>query len=263
MMLRTTKYSVAAFLCVVLGASGAFAETKAWGWRGDGTGLFPDADPPVTWGRISRTLNGLRAQAEKPKGEAAGQAASVRCGDVEDWLVIGPFDAEGSLKDVLDKAFVPGEASARPDVGEKLGDLAWRKVQANGSMLDFGRFYKDLRGKTVYAHAYIHSAADASVLLRMKSLAFRIWLNGEDIHRRDKESYARMEKTVQLRKGWNRLLVKTVAARRSDTWATIPHVAAGTAFFQMTLYSAKNTRRRASSGPSTRRRPGGSVAPSR
>ncbi|HUW55554.1 MAG TPA: hypothetical protein VMZ92_02890, partial [Planctomycetota bacterium] len=59
-------------LCLLLG-SAVQAETKSWGWRGDGTGLFPDAEAPVTWGRLSSTLAGLTTQAEKPKGDGPGK----------------------------------------------------------------------------------------------------------------------------------------------------------------------------------------------
>ena len=45
----------------------AAAETR--GWRGDGTGHFPDAKPPLKWGRISKTLKEIRNSAEAlPEG---------------------------------------------------------------------------------------------------------------------------------------------------------------------------------------------------
>jgi len=234
--MKSTSLVALLVVCVLI-PSATTAETKCRGWRGDGTGLFPEADPPVNWSRISTTLKGLHAQAEKPRGNGPGQAKPVRLGHVDDWLIIGPFDDGGKdLKDVLDEAFIPDEANVQPDAGDRAGAVAWRKVQANGSMLDFLRFHNDLKGKAVYAHTYIHSAAGGEVSLWMKSLACRIWLNGEELCRRDKEASTRIVKTVTLRKGWNRLLVKTVAARRKDTWAVIPHAATGTTFFQVILF---------------------------
>src|SRR5262245_57767329 len=111
-------------------AAAAAAETHAWGWRGDGTGRFPDADPPVKWGRISATLKGLSTQAEKPKGEAPDKLAHpMLYGTVDEWLVLGPIDAkEGKPKEILDKELVPGETALRPDADEKVGSVAWKKV---------------------------------------------------------------------------------------------------------------------------------------
>ncbi|HUW58834.1 MAG TPA: hypothetical protein VMZ92_19515, partial [Planctomycetota bacterium] len=70
-MRRVVKAAV--LLACVLVVSPAFAQAKSWGWRGDGTGLFPDAEAPVTWGRLSSTLAGLTTQAEKPKGDGPGK----------------------------------------------------------------------------------------------------------------------------------------------------------------------------------------------
>src|ERR1051325_3327671 len=97
----------------------ASAETHAWGWRGDGTGRFPDADPPVKWGRISSTIKGLSTQAEKPTGAEPDKLdRPMSFGTVDEWLVLGPFDAkEGTAKEILDKELVPGEVALRPDVG--------------------------------------------------------------------------------------------------------------------------------------------------
>jgi len=42
------------------------------GWRGDGTGRYPTADPPVTWGRASKAVKGLRFQGRRPKDAERG-----------------------------------------------------------------------------------------------------------------------------------------------------------------------------------------------
>ena len=48
---------------------------KVVGWRGDGSGVYPDADPRAQWQRITRAVAGLRVQAEAPKGDGpSGQA---------------------------------------------------------------------------------------------------------------------------------------------------------------------------------------------
>jgi hypothetical protein len=36
------------------------------GWRGDGGGRYPAAEPPVAWGRLSTAVKDLSTQARKP-----------------------------------------------------------------------------------------------------------------------------------------------------------------------------------------------------
>src|SRR5437868_14380456 len=62
------------------------------GWRGDGNGKYPDAKPPLDWGRVSKTIKELSVQARKPSGDAAPPAASqIPDGDIRHWLVLGPL----------------------------------------------------------------------------------------------------------------------------------------------------------------------------
>jgi len=86
------------------------------GWRGDGTGRYPKADPPVTWSRISQTLKGLRAQATKPKGDGPGDAKPLLCGAVQDWLVLAPVPVEGREREsspIKRSAFPARRSSSR------------------------------------------------------------------------------------------------------------------------------------------------------
>ena len=105
-------------VALVLAGSHAFAQApKVAGWRGDGTGRFPDAKPPLNWGRISETLKGLHGQAAKPKGEEPGDAKPIELGQIVEWLVAGPFDvAGGKLKDELEREWTPNEAACQPEV---------------------------------------------------------------------------------------------------------------------------------------------------
>lgn len=54
-------------------ALGAFAQDRAArtsiGWRGDGSGVYQKAEPPIHWQRVSKAVAALRVQAEPPKDE--------------------------------------------------------------------------------------------------------------------------------------------------------------------------------------------------
>lgn len=39
---------------------------RPMGWRGDGNGRFPAADPPLAWGRLSKAVNELGARRGSP-----------------------------------------------------------------------------------------------------------------------------------------------------------------------------------------------------
>ena len=48
------------------------------GWRGDGTGRYPDADPPLNWGRVARSVKNLSARARSSKAAGCTTAANTR-----------------------------------------------------------------------------------------------------------------------------------------------------------------------------------------
>src|SRR5438046_2028280 len=58
------------------------------GWRGDWTGRYPGATPPLQWSRrIDGITTGLRYQAKKPNGDAAKTAQPLEYFTIKDWLV--------------------------------------------------------------------------------------------------------------------------------------------------------------------------------
>src|SRR5271170_7229080 len=103
------------------------------GWRGDGTGLYPGARPPMSW---SRTISGSAVskatyQGSKPKGEgAAKDAAPLELGMVKDWLVIGPFPVDDPAKDI-EKSFLGDETAVRPDENGMVGTLSWKRLHVS------------------------------------------------------------------------------------------------------------------------------------
>src|SRR5262245_57459953 len=70
------------------------------GWRGNSTGLWPEARPPVEWRRIPQgALDGLRAAADRPANPGPGDSPRVEKGLVRDWLILGPFAVGDSVRD--------------------------------------------------------------------------------------------------------------------------------------------------------------------
>jgi hypothetical protein len=64
------------------------------GWRGDGTGRYPGATPPLHWSRRAKGITSdLKHQARKPTGEPAQEAIPVEYFTLKNWLVAGPFQA--------------------------------------------------------------------------------------------------------------------------------------------------------------------------
>ena len=101
---------------------------KVVGWRGNFTGLFPDADPPTHWGRIARgVVAGMTCQSAKPAEGSPGSGQAVRDGLIRQWLVIGPFPVTDSVND-FDQEQIAGEARLMPAEGDKVGQLAWQRL---------------------------------------------------------------------------------------------------------------------------------------
>src|SRR5689334_16879526 len=109
----------------------AVAVGQESGWRGDGTGRYPSAAPPLTWGRVSRALQGLRFHAARPGPQEAG--SPMPDGIVREWLVLHPAP-EGSK---VDKEVISGEADLAPAENEKSGDAVWKKVSFDTAWMDF------------------------------------------------------------------------------------------------------------------------------
>src|SRR6185436_2056243 len=193
----------ASLLCLLLGAA-AFGQDS--GWRGDGTGRYPSATPPVTWGRVSRALQGLRFRAARPGPQDTG--TPMADGVVREWLVLHPAP-EGSK---VDKEVIPGEADLAPAENEKSGDAVWKKVPFDTAWMDFNA----LLGKTGrgVGCAITHLYSDTGGPFRLNATAIgalRIVLNGKSIT----PGYGRT--SLDLAKGWNRLLLKV--APHEIAWA--------------------------------------------
>gem|GEM_PF-3709561 len=103
-------------------------DEPANGWRGNGTGLWPQARTPLEWGRVPRgAVEGLSVSADRPSGQEVRNAAVVEKGLVRDWLVIGPFPVGDSAAD-FDRDELGGEPAVEPTAGDTVGGRTWQQA---------------------------------------------------------------------------------------------------------------------------------------
>ncbi len=215
------------------------------GWRGDWTGHYPGATPPMQWERRAKGITSqLAYQAKKPSGEPGPDAARLENFTIKDWLVAGPFEASDGQSNI-EQDFLGGETTVMPNAGDKVGKTAWTFLHVamdnqtthihNGGMcrnlnVDFVyafgklsrnakfefKFEGDFANKIAYAHTYIHSPNGGKVTLTNLTwgAAAKAWLNGKPLPvvvELNSNVWNKKEIDVDLVKGWNRLLIKVAS----------------------------------------------------
>lgn len=192
--------SLGILACLLISA--AAGQPKIIGWRNDGTGKYPAADPPTTWGQTSTAVEGLRFMARKPAAHDAG--TPMPDGVIRQWLVLGPVPFPRDAK--IEEDTLPGEAELAPDEGRKTSDLTWKKVTLETAYLDFTK----LIGKPgdAVAYACTHVYTPAAVTLRMNLTyvgSVRVCINGKA-----GKDMGGARVRLDLDKGWNRILLKVL-----------------------------------------------------
>ncbi len=213
------------------------------GWRGNRTGLWPEAKTPLEWSRIPHgATDGLRCRASRPAGDDATGAAVVEKGLIREWLVIGPFAVGDSEKDFDDDP-LNGETSIEPSIGDKLAEQEWKPLMsladdpmqfgtAEVPWLDVGKAVGFKINQLAYAHTYLFSprGGPARVVVDHGE-GLKAWLNGREVYRQPKRAmglgyYTNLSKIelhhqvaksprfeIELKPGWNRLLLKLSCPR--------------------------------------------------
>jgi outer membrane protein assembly factor BamB len=201
---------IALFTAAAAAGEPAAPNSYVTGWRGDGTGCYPNATPPLEWYRLSKTVRGLSCQARRPK-DPAGKDGAVSCADgfISQWMVLAPVDA-ADPKTAFEQEVIPKEAEVQPDEGEKAGTAAWKTVAVEDSLLNVLSVCKEMSGKIAYAHTYIHSQTGGKLMLQVNhAAAMKLWLNGKVAYTKpERYVYNDGRIPVQLAVGWNRLLIK-------------------------------------------------------
>ena len=214
-------------LCASLVASEP--TTSVSGWRGDGSGRYPSANPSLDWGRTCKTIKELSVQSRKPKGDAPPDGKSlIPDGDIRQWLLLGPIPIpEGKKVDDL----LPSIETLAPDENEKVGDLSWKPVVTETSCLDLCSALNvptDKKDVMALAHTYIYSPSGKTVIYNVLSQgqgSLRVWLNGKLVFNLGDNiniDFSGARPVLPLKQGWNSLLIlnaKTLSNRK--TWWTM------------------------------------------
>jgi outer membrane protein assembly factor BamB len=222
----------------LLSASAILAADPVSGWRGNGTGLWPNAKPPLEWHRIPRgALDGLRAAAAPPSGPEHGGAPLVAKGLMRDWLVVGPFAVTDSVKD-FDRDFLERETTVEPAEGRKVGVAAWKRATvppddimvfgtAELPWLDLAKAVGFKQNQIAYAHTYLFSPRGGPLRIVVDhGHGLKAWVNGKEVYRSPERGmglgfYTAISRhelqhldqpsprfDAELKPGWNRLLLK-------------------------------------------------------
>ena len=216
-----------AFLASAGAPSAPAAEpAKIDGWRGDGSGRYPQANPPLKWGRVAKSVKELSAQAGKPKDDALpAKESSIPDGVIRQWLVLGPLALPEEKKP---EQLLPNAEALAPEAGDKAGGLTWQAVTLETNCMDLCALLNiapDQKGFAAYAHAYLYSPSGQPLVYNYQFTgqgSSRVWLNGVQVLDNGKEMDvgAGTRLTLALRKGWNRLMVLSAKTRndRRSWW---------------------------------------------
>lgn len=229
--IKFKRAAVMGMALAVLAASGAgvMAGETIVGWRGNWTGKFPDANPPVKWGKVSKQMMGLRCQVEKPKdNEPSGTSAYE--GTLKEWLILGPFPSEGG-EEAVEEKIIKDELTCEPSGGEKVNGAVWRKIKTPGSIIDFATiFSKELpdavsmdkrklapiyrKQYVAYACTYVYSpqATELECFARAYYKT-KIYINNKLVcslgNKTNSSNAIHKKVTIKLKRGWNRILYKS------------------------------------------------------
>ncbi|MGA2030704.1 MAG: PQQ-binding-like beta-propeller repeat protein [Thermoguttaceae bacterium] len=196
----------------------AGAAERNVGWRGDGTGKYPAADPPTRWGRLSVPLQGLRFMARKPLPGDAG--TPMPDGVIRDWFILGPVPfAEGAK---IEEDTVPDEPRLAPDEGQETAGRTWQKVTLDTAYLDFARLIGKPGDAVAYACSHVYAPAAGTFRMNLTYVGtVRVCINGKA-----SQEMGGVRFKLDLVKGWNRILLKVSAGSKEATgvadWYVVP-----------------------------------------
>ncbi len=183
------------------------------GWRGNGTGKYPGATPPVHWSRICKQTAALKCSAVIPKDSSTNGALSAGVGFFTEWLAAYPISSAGKTNAIKDE-LVPGEGALAPQESEAVGGTKWKRVQVDSSYIDIMKMYGPMTTQqAAYAQSCLYSEKPMKIWLHMRcsiGAGAALWLNGQP-----KCAFSASNADgggsfllLDLQAGWNRFLFK-------------------------------------------------------
>ena len=184
------------------------------GWRGDGSGQYPGATPPISWGQQFKQLAGLRCAAEIPKDNSKSGGEPAVLGFFTEWLAAGPIKITDPSAAITEPA--PGESNLAPRAGDKLGDIAWQAIKTEDSFMEVTRVIGVMdKTQAAYAQACLYADKSMKIWLQVNhAQGLKLWLNGNiEYAKKDtpvNNGNGDMGPTLELnlKSGWNRFLFK-------------------------------------------------------
>ena len=185
------------------------------GWRGDGTGRFPAANPVTEWSRFPQGFAQLHSS--PAENSAADQQHPLSAGLIQNWQVAGPFPAT----ETIDHPWLDSEPTATP--ATQIPDHPWRPLWCRSRTLsahpaaeDFSAAWdKSFDQDTAFlAHTYLISLQPLKAVLHTddRDKAFdKVFLNGLPIAPDPKNRHLF---PLELAAGKNRLLLKHLGSSR-------------------------------------------------
>jgi tetratricopeptide (TPR) repeat protein/transglutaminase-like putative cysteine protease len=182
--------------------------------------LLREAAGPRSHPLVRARAELLLAVAADRRGDAA-EAARRRAavGLITEWLVAGPFDNEG--RGGYAAAAPPEAEAAGPTpmqaryAGKDRRQVGWRRYPplASAGFVGLAPVIKPDANACAYAVTYVESPGAQDAAVRVGSGgAVKVWLNGALALGRDVYRPARFDQdaaAARLRRGWNRILVKS------------------------------------------------------
>jgi outer membrane protein assembly factor BamB len=206
----------------------------AIGWRGNLTGLFPDANVPTEWSIVSTgPAEGMKCAATIPVDPSDKNVVRVKGGLLTEWLAIGPFTVKDGTADFA-KPLVPNEANLAPKAGDKLGELEWKTPQSADDGVTFagvnttGARGKVNQGSLATTCLWVRTAGRLRAVVE-HPVPMKLFVNGKEVYSNAKEgvavgnTYALNENRLanvwrvapsfefDVKQGWNRLVVKLMS----------------------------------------------------
>lgn len=235
----------------------SFSAEPANGWRGNGTGLWPEAKIPREWSRVPHgAMEGLRNSAALPAKASGGREPPdtsadtptevVQKGLLRNWLVLGPFPVKDSVAD-FDKDLIGGETKLQPVAGGKQSGKEWQPLMvppddimvfgtAEMPWLNLAKALGYAKNQVAYAHTYVHSPRGGKARLVMDhGYGAKVWVNGTEVYRQPerrtvlgfytaistlelRHSVVTSPKIdIELKPGWNSLLIK-ISTSNKEEW---------------------------------------------